>query len=273
MDSGSSSEEISSSECETESSCEDDTENLETAKICGVTLQLPQGLCESREIFKELFSIKTWNSLSEINKQHLKTLLPHFPESDEQEKNLTLQKLFNKEKFRFNSPLYDFHDKLKAGFYRPDIAKMRSLMKRAQRREYKYQQRRYCECLLKDMLTSRQRLLDLSYSLPPGVEPRVERPQPTSPDCPAAHRTKRRYFQELMDIKALVGENGELSEDENYPEGPPTQLSRKQRRHLNGLQHGSSTLSPGVERVVTSTLSNKPQGIYTNQSFFIVYIK
>lgn len=106
METGSSSEEISSSECETESSCEDEGESLETAKICGATLQLPQGLCESKEIFKEMFSLKTWNSLSEINKQHLKSFLPFFPENDDQEKNITLQKFFNKEKFRFVLAFY-----------------------------------------------------------------------------------------------------------------------------------------------------------------------
>lgn len=254
MDTGSSSEEITSSECETESSCEDDIETFETAKICGATLQLPQALCESRDIFKELFSLKTWNSLSEINKQHLKNFLPCFPENDDQEKNITLQKLFNKEKFRFGSPLLDFHEKLKAGHFRPDIAKMKSLMKRTQRKEFKYQQKKYCESLLGDLLTSRQRLLDTSCSLPPGVEIRTDKQSRACYECPATHRTKRRYFQELVAIKTLAGESGELSDDENYPEGPPVQLSRKQRRHLNGLQHNMS-LSPGAERAVTSTLS------------------
>lgn len=255
MDTDSSSEEITSSECDTESSCEDDIETLETAKICGATLQLPQGLCESKEVFKELFSIQTFNSLSEINKQHLKNFLPCFPENDDQEKNVTLQKFFNKEKFRFGSPLLEFHDKLKDGHYRPDIARMRRLMKRVQRKEGKCQQRKYCENLVSDMLSSRQKLLDVSYSLPPGVEMRTEKTT-TNNICPAALRTKKRYFQELATIKQLVGEGGELSDDENYPEGAPVQLSRKQKRHLNGLTQNNPQ-NP-TERTVTSTLSNKP---------------
>jgi len=38
---------------------------------------------------------------------------------------------------RFGSPLSDFQVQLKNGYYRPDIAKMRSLMRKAQFREYK----------------------------------------------------------------------------------------------------------------------------------------
>lgn len=256
METGSSSEEFTSSECESDSSCEDDIENFETAKICGATLELPQGLCESREIFKELFSMKTFNSLSEINKQHLKNFLPCFPENDDQEKNITLQKFFNKEKFRFGSPLLDFHDKLKAGHYRPDIARMKRMMKRAQRRECQYQQRKHCEELISELVTSRQKLLELSYSVPAGVELRTERTVNSNPsECSVAVRTKKRYFQELLLIKQLVGESGEFSDDENYPEGPPVQLSRKQKKHLSGLQQNSP------ERLVTSTLANKPSGM------------
>lgn len=261
MDTSSSSEELSSSDCDIESSCEDDSEKLETAKICGATLELPQGLCESKEIFKEFFSLKTWNSLSEINKQHLKNFLPCFPENDDQEKNVTIQKLLNKERFRFNSPLMQFQEKLNAGHFRPDIAKMRSLMKHAQRKEQKYQQQQHYKNLLNDLVSSRQRLLDVSNSLPPGVEPRVEKQCTAGPAvCPASYRAKRRYFQELATIKSLVGESVEWSEDENYPEGPPVQLSKKQRRHLNGLQ-GSTNVTPGVERTVTSTLATKPTGL------------
>jgi len=63
--------------------------------------------------------------------------LPTFPDNDGVEKEETLRRLFARENMRFGSPLSDFQVQLKNGYYRPDIAKMRSLMRKAQFREYK----------------------------------------------------------------------------------------------------------------------------------------
>ena len=46
---------------------------MEDCRIDGVRLQLPQGLCENKDIFKEFFSMKLWQeTLTEQQKQHLK---------------------------------------------------------------------------------------------------------------------------------------------------------------------------------------------------------
>ncbi|PSN38507.1 hypothetical protein C0J52_24318 [Blattella germanica] len=46
---------------------------LEECTIAGVRLQLPQGLCENRMVFKEFFSNSTWREcFTEQEKQHLK---------------------------------------------------------------------------------------------------------------------------------------------------------------------------------------------------------
>jgi hypothetical protein len=46
---------------------------LEEFHIEGVRLQLPQGLCENKNIFKEFFSHRTWQEcFTEHQKQHLK---------------------------------------------------------------------------------------------------------------------------------------------------------------------------------------------------------
>lgn len=92
MDTDTSSEENSSSECSTDSS---DDDRLESAQIGDVRLQIPQGLCERQELFQNVFSAQTWNSLSESSRQHLRKFLPNFPENDDQEKASTLQRLFN----------------------------------------------------------------------------------------------------------------------------------------------------------------------------------
>ncbi|KAK5643642.1 hypothetical protein RI129_007487 [Pyrocoelia pectoralis] len=252
MDSESSSEDQTSTECSTDSS--DDDEKLETAQVCGVRIQLPQGLCERKDIFNEFFSASTWNLLSEEHKQHLNSFLPTFPENDEHEKAVTLSNLFNNEIFRFSSPLTQFHEHLKAGHYRPDIAKMRLLIRKAERKEAKFRHKLYRERLKEDVIESKNKLLNLVKNLPPGVEPRMEKLSSTTPSYvnPISFRTKRRYFQELSALREKVDETG-FSSDENYPEGPPTPLSRKQKRHLNAIKN--SALNNG--RVV-STLATKP---------------
>jgi nuclear factor related to kappa-B-binding protein len=63
--------------------------------------------------------------------------LPTFPRNDAEEKEETLRLLFARENMRFGSPLSNFQVQLMDGFYRPDIAKMRLLIRKAQFREYK----------------------------------------------------------------------------------------------------------------------------------------
>lgn len=92
MDTDTSSEENSSSECSTDSS---DDDRLETAQIGDEHLEIPQGLCERQELFQQVFSAQTWNSLAENHRQHLRKFLPNFPENDDREKANSLQKLFN----------------------------------------------------------------------------------------------------------------------------------------------------------------------------------
>lgn len=251
----------SSSDGESGSSCSEDSEEadrMEEVLLEGQTVVLPQALCESHEIFKEFMSLDLFKNMSEANKQHLMKYLPSFPENDVQEKEITLQKLFNRENFRFGNPLTDFHKKLQAGYYRPDICRMRALLKKAHYRHYKQQQRRYYYHLLKSILISRHKLLESASRGGPGTIPRSEK-MPVPPPRPSAvqQRVRRRYFQELTAVREEVGESELSSEDENYPEGPPLGLNKKQRRQLAYLEQ---SLSPDL-RPVTSTLSSKPSGL------------
>lgn len=250
---------MSSEGSSVESELSQESTHLEEFHIEGIRLQLPQGLCENKSIFKEFFSHRTWHEcFTEQQKQHLKGFLPTFPDSDEDEKEETLRQLFARENMRFGSPLSDFQVQLKNGYYRPDIAKMRSLMRKAQIREYKYQCRRYYFRLVKDILLSRQLLLETAFSQPPGVLPKVERipHHPPPHTSPAEQRARRRYFLELAAVRQEVGESDHSSEDDNYPEGPPPRLSKKQKRQLTALE---CSLSPDM-RHVTSTVALKPSG-------------
>ncbi|KAJ8922751.1 hypothetical protein NQ315_007786 [Exocentrus adspersus] len=259
MDENSSSED-SSSDYTTESS-EDD--GMETAQINGTKLQLPHGLCERQDIFREILSTEVWNSFSDVNKQHLQTFLPNFPENDDLEKTKTLQRLFDFETFRFTSPLVKFHDDLKAGYFRPDIARMRKIIRKAERKEAKYRYKTFREQLKHEVIESQHNLLNQIRCLPPGVEPKQEK-RKVNVDY-VSHRTKRKYFQILSSIRLKTEDTG-CSSDENYPEGAPISLSRKQKRHLNSIR---SSLNSSKDKFFSSTMTAKLNGFSVDLEKYI----
>ncbi|XP_034232417.1 uncharacterized protein LOC117640193 isoform X3 [Thrips palmi] len=233
---------------------------LEDCKVNGTVLQLPQGLCEQEDVFQQLLSHETWKNLSSANREHLKKFLPTFTSNNDAEQEASLQLLFSGENMRFGNPLKDFHRNLKNGYYRPDIARMRCLLKKALSREYNYSQKRYYFRVMKSVLVSRQKLLQAANILPPGVNPKVPKlpaPPRTQHLSTREFRTRRRYFQELRAVRQEVGESGHSSDDENYPEGPPAQMNKKLKRRLSVLE---TSLCPEMRRVV-STLAAKPAGL------------
>lgn len=69
----------------------------------------------------------------------MQNFLPTFPGNDLMEKEITLRMLFGGQSFRFGvNPIDDFHDKLKNGHYRPDIVRMKAMLRRTLKKEYRY---------------------------------------------------------------------------------------------------------------------------------------
>ena len=64
---------MSSEQSSDSSDISQESTHLEECDIGGVRLQLPQGLCENKNIFKEFFSSRTWHEqFTEQQRQHLK---------------------------------------------------------------------------------------------------------------------------------------------------------------------------------------------------------
>ncbi|CAG9788195.1 unnamed protein product [Diatraea saccharalis] len=246
----------SSSSSETSSGSSDgEDEVMEPVRILGQSFELPQELCEDFSVFKEFFSMKTWESLEDKHKEQLIKYLPKFTENEEEERDKTIKMLFNHEPFHFTSPLNNFYSNLRQGNYRPDIAKMRKFLMKARAKQQRHKIKSYYSRLLPEVLISRERLLAAAKAAPPGPAPRL----PLMPPKPSAKnnykplylRAKQRYFEELAAIQSEVG--GEKSEDENYPEGPPEQTSRKRKQmnigvtadgNVSGTLGGSDTSHP-----------------------------
>jgi hypothetical protein len=66
--------------------------------------------------------------------------------------------------FRFgDTPLDDFHKHLSAGHFRPDIKRMRTLVKKAQKRKFLFEERKRTYELAGQLLKSRETLLSNAY--------------------------------------------------------------------------------------------------------------
>lgn len=258
-DTNSSSSSASSSSENSDSEQVELEEKTEIAKILKSQIELPKGLCENVNIFNEFFSIQMWNGLPEPIKNHLKlNFLPKFPSNDNLQKDITISKLFNQEEFRFGtSPLVKFQKNLEIGNYKPEIAKLKASIQKSQRREFRFQEVERISRIAKSVILSREKLLQATYNTPPNTVLKIDRNyQNIAPEfvpSPAAARAKKRYFQEISSISEEIGTDGFLSGDDNYPEGHPIQLSRKQKRHLSGIQGGAA--SPGAEPRIYSTCS------------------
>lgn len=98
-------------------------------------------------------------------------------------------------RFRFSSPLEEFYEHLKAGHYRPDIARMKMLIRRAERNEAKLRHKLQRQRLVGDIRQSRYRLHSLVKSLPPGIEVKMDRVMMDTSDYhnPVPLRAKQRY--------------------------------------------------------------------------------
>ncbi|CAK1543121.1 unnamed protein product [Leptosia nina] len=240
------SDETSSSSSDSSSETSDSEEEIvEPVRILGQNFELPQDLCEDPALFKEFFSMKTWESLEDKHKEQLKELLPKFTKNDEEEKETTIKMLFNHEPFSFTSPLTSLFKNLRQGNFRPDIARMRKFLTKARSKQQRHKVKTYYAKLLPEVLISRERLLAVAKASPPGTLPPVPMlpPKPSSKlnYKPLYVRARHRYFEELSAIWSEVG--CQDSEDENYPEGPPEHL--KKRRKINPVlsQTGDSNIS------------------------------
>lgn len=247
----------SSASSSNSSDSEQSFQSLEPARILKQNLELPKGLCENPEIFSEFFSLDTWRCLPDHMKDQLKPFLPNFDDvctdekESQRESNATVQKLFTNQITRFNaSPLIDFQRNLEEGNYRPDIARLRANIKKSSRREQRFQQCERISRLAKSLVVSRERALRNAYGDSAKDTNKQNSKKKTngastsastsaSPlklqTSAAAARAKKRYFEEIANILEDCGLETDLTDDENYPEGPPPSLARK-KRNLSGSQ-------------------------------------
>ncbi|XP_067662843.1 nuclear factor related to kappa-B-binding protein-like [Haliotis asinina] len=192
-------------------------------------VQLPEVFIEQSHIFKEVLSQEMWDtSLSDAQKQHLMKFLPKFPQKDTEEKEETVRRLFSGDEFKFGNPLTQFQSQLRDGFYSPDIARYTNLCKQYKYREYKFRQQRYYSALLKEVILTRQRVLEEVGQVPPEQPIKLKNTHAPPPkDKSLEHKVKKKYSRLLKEVREEC-EVDETSSDEEEEAVSPVQRSRRQ---------------------------------------------
>lgn len=210
-------------------------DNVEVAKILDQKFHLPKDLCEHSEIFREFFSIDTWNQLCNEERSSLSSLLPEFPENSEAERDETVQQLFSNTLTRFSqTPLDAFHNNLQDGNYRPDIAHYRKSILKAEEREQRIRECERISHLAEKLVCSREKLLRSAYRCSAGSFPQLPHSSPSVPrlsSSSATMRANRRYFQEISKLTEELGLV--VSDDESIPDGMQMQLTKKQIKQFS----------------------------------------
>ncbi|KAH0623264.1 hypothetical protein JD844_031371 [Phrynosoma platyrhinos] len=146
------------------------TQIMEDCMLGSIRISLPEDLLEDPEIFFEVVSLSTWQDvLMDSQREHLKKFLPHFPENNTEHQNNLILSLFNGENFRFGNPLHIAQKLFRDGHFNPEVVKYRQLCFKSQYKRYLSSQQQYFYRLLKQILASRNHLLELARKGGPNL--------------------------------------------------------------------------------------------------------
>ncbi|XP_042687825.1 nuclear factor related to kappa-B-binding protein isoform X3 [Centrocercus urophasianus] len=196
--------------------------------LLGTTrVSLPEDLLEDPEIFFEVVSLSTWQEvLTDAQQEHLKTFLPHFPENNREHQNKIISALFSGENFRFGNPLHIAQKLFRDGHFNPEVVKYRQLCLKSQYKRYLSSQQQYFYRLLKQILASRNHLLELARKGGPEMILKRKHFSPSYDAEEREKRTHRRYLKILREVKEECGDTALSSDEEDLSSWPPSSPSR-----------------------------------------------
>uniref|UniRef100_A0A8C9EXQ0 Nuclear factor related to kappa-B-binding protein n=1 Tax=Pavo cristatus TaxID=9049 RepID=A0A8C9EXQ0_PAVCR len=196
--------------------------------LLGTTrVSLPEDLLEDPEIFFEVVSLSTWQEvLTDAQQEHLKTFLPRFPENNREHQNKIISALFSGENFRFGNPLHIAQKLFRDGHFNPEVVKYRQLCLKSQYKRYLSSQQQYFYRLLKQILASRNHLLELARKGGPDMILKRRHFSPSYDAEEREKRTHRRYLKILREVKEECGDTALSSDEEDLSSWPPSSPSR-----------------------------------------------
>ncbi|NXA38986.1 NFRKB protein, partial [Eudromia elegans] len=203
------------------------TRIMEDCMLGGTRVSLPEDLLEDPEVFFEVVSLSTWQEvLTDAQKEHLKQFLPHFPENNREHQNQLISALFSGENFRFGNPLHIAQKLFRDGHFNPEVVKYRQLCFKSQYKRYLSSQQQYFYRLLKQILASRNYLLDLARRGGPDMTLKKKRFSPVYDTEERDRRTHRRYLKILREVKEECGDTTLSSDEEDLSSWFPSSPAR-----------------------------------------------
>ncbi|NXJ71750.1 NFRKB protein, partial [Rostratula benghalensis] len=200
---------------------------MEDCMLGTTRVSLPEDLLEDPEIFFDVVSLSTWQEvLTDAQQDHLKKFLPHFPENNREHQNKIISALFSGENFRFGNPLHIAQKLFRDGHFNPEVVKYRQLCFKSQYKRYLSSQQQYFYRLLKQILASRNHLLDLARKGGPDMTLRRKHFPPSYDTEERERRTHRRYLKILREVKEECGDTTLSSDEEDLSSWPPSSPAR-----------------------------------------------
>lgn len=200
---------------------ESDLKGMEVCNFGGTEIALPLELIEQEDIFFKVVSKETWlNVLTPADRKHLEKFLPVLPTDYPHAQEENISALLGGENFRFGNPVQQFQEKLKAGYFYPDVVKYKKLCRKATYKEYKIQQQRYHRKVLREILISRQEILDQIGRQRPGEPIKTSGHTPSTDALAMEHRVNTRFKRILSECRQQF-QGGNVSSDDEERVPPP----------------------------------------------------
>ncbi|KAJ6656070.1 hypothetical protein lerEdw1_004476 [Lerista edwardsae] len=196
---------------------------MEDCMLGSIRISLPEDLLEDPEIFFEVVSLSTWEDvLVDSQREHLKKFLPHFPENNTEHQNDLIMSLFSGENFRFGNPLHIAQKLFRDGHFNPEVVKYRQLCFKSQYKRYLSSQQQYFYRLLKQILASRNHLLELARKGGPDLALKRKYAAAASAVEERDRHTHRRYLKILREVKEECGDTALSSDEEDLTSWIPS---------------------------------------------------
>ncbi|XP_014051768.2 nuclear factor related to kappa-B-binding protein isoform X2 [Salmo salar] len=177
-------------------------------------VSLPEDLLEDPEIFFDVLSESTWSKvLTDEQRQHLRQLLPHFPDDNTSEQDRTISDLFNNQNFCFGNPLHLAQELFRDGHFNPEVVMYRELCAKSQKKRQLSFLQQYYHKLLKQILVSRKELLELAVRSGPDIAVKRKCPART-PGEMQEQRVRGRVCWILREVKTECGDRYPSSDDD-----------------------------------------------------------
>ncbi|KAM9499382.1 nuclear factor related to kappa-B-binding protein-like isoform 1-T2 [Salvelinus alpinus] len=177
-------------------------------------VSIPEDLLEDPEIFFAVLSESTWSKvLTDEQRQHLRQLLPHFPDDNTSEQDRTISDFFNNQNFCFGNPLHLAQKLFRDGHFNPEVVMYRELCAKSQKKRQLYSLQQYYHKLLKQILVSRKELLELAVRSGPDIAVKRKFPART-PGEMQEQRGRGRVCWILREVKTECGDRYPSSDDD-----------------------------------------------------------